>query len=381
MKLLSTAATLLAAVSSVLAAAPTFSTIQPNNAQIAQAAATAVTNSFKNDKYVSGRAFDRIVIIWLENTDYDKAVGEADLKELATQGITLSNYWSLTHPSEPNYIGSVGGDYFGLGADEFVSLPADVFTVADLLDSKQISWGEYEQHLPYTGYEGWQYLNQENGANDYVRKHSPLISYDIVTENSQRLGNFKNFTEFYKDLNNQALPQWCFITPNMTNNGHDSNIQVAGNWARNFLTPLLSNSYFSEKTLVVLTFDETETYTDQNKVACWLFGDIPDNLKGTTDDTYYNHYSLLATVQNNWGLPNLGRNDCGANVFNVVAKQTNYNNNVVNTNGVYNNVSAPGWLSDSAIPIPGPNLACEGAGGPVLQQVIDAWSTNSKRCQ
>lgn len=38
------------------------------------AQATAKTNS--PTSHVPGRAFDRIAIIWLENTDYDKAVGD-----------------------------------------------------------------------------------------------------------------------------------------------------------------------------------------------------------------------------------------------------------------------------------------------------------------
>jgi acid phosphatase len=36
---------------------------------------------------------------------------------------------------------------------------------------------------------------------------------------------------------------------------------------------------------------------------------------GSTDNNHYNHYSLLATVEQNWGLPNLGRGDATATVF------------------------------------------------------------------
>lgn len=41
---------------------------------VARAAATARTNSPTSS--VQGLAFDRIAIIWLENTDYAKAVGD-----------------------------------------------------------------------------------------------------------------------------------------------------------------------------------------------------------------------------------------------------------------------------------------------------------------
>lgn len=37
--------------------------------------------------------------------------------------------------------------------DEYNRAPANVSTVADLLDHKSISWSEYQEHLPYPGYQ------------------------------------------------------------------------------------------------------------------------------------------------------------------------------------------------------------------------------------
>jgi hypothetical protein len=97
---------------------------------------------------------------------------------------------------------------------------------------------------------------------------SPLMSYDSVTSNLDRLAKIKNFTMFETDLNNNQLPQWMFITPNMSeyasespfliltvaaNDGHDTSVTTAGAWARSFLTPLLSNSNFMQRTLVLLS--------------------------------------------------------------------------------------------------------------------------------
>lgn len=78
-----------------------------------------------------------------------------------------------------------------------------------------------------------------------------------------------------------------------------------------------------KNTLVLVTFDENHTYTAQNNVLAILLGDaVPANLVGTTDSSYYNHYSEIATVEANWGLNTLGRHDVGANVFKVVADKT-----------------------------------------------------------
>lgn len=49
-----------------------------------------------------------------------------------------------------------------------------------------------------------------------MRWDSPLVSYDSVTSDINRLAKLKNFTMFQNDLANDKLPQWMFITPNMS---------------------------------------------------------------------------------------------------------------------------------------------------------------------
>lgn len=51
------------------------------------------------------------------------------------------------------------------------------------------------------------------------------VLYDSVTNNATRLRMIKNFTNFEEDLNNNVLPQWAFFTPNMTDDGHDTNVR------------------------------------------------------------------------------------------------------------------------------------------------------------
>ncbi|CAN8104244.1 unnamed protein product [Discula destructiva] len=284
-------------------------------------AASSMPSSPK--RLVKGKTFDRIAVVWLENTDYDLAAGDPNLAWLAEKGITLENYFGVTHPSEPNYIASHGGDYFGMDNDDLSFIDANVSTIVDLLESKQISWGEYQEDMPYTGYEGFAWVNQETGANDYVRKHNPAVIYNSSTDKPARLAAMKNLTLFYEDLENDSLPQWMFITPNMTSDGHDTSVTVAGQWTRDFLTPLLNDKRFMNNTLVLVTFDENSSYEIQNRVLAILLGDaVPRHLIGTTDSNFYNHYSEIATIEANWDLDTLGRWDVGANVFSFVADKT-----------------------------------------------------------
>lgn len=205
--------------------------------------------------------------------------------------------------------------------DNFNQISANVSSVVDLLEDKGISWGTYQEDMPYTGFEGYSWINQNTKANDYVRKHNPPVIYDANTSPS-RLSYQKNFTEFYADLEAQRLPQWMFVTPNMTDDGHDTSVTVAGAFTRAFLEPLLENEYFMKDTLILVTFDEDHTYTLANRVFSILLGGAVTGKEGTKDTHYYNHYSELSTVEANWDLHTLGRWDVGANVFDVVAEKT-----------------------------------------------------------
>jgi hypothetical protein len=175
------------------------------------------------------------------------------------------------------------------------------------------------------------------------------------------------------------------MSPNMLNDGHNTTLDYATNWAREFLKPLLTDGAFAEKTLIQLTYDESEDYSQPNRIVSLLLGNaVPDKLKGSTDDDFYTHFSILSTMQNNWGLPNLGRFDVGANVFRFVADVTGYTNlDPRNVATVNNSVSYPGPLNrfhSTKLPtIPPPNLKLVGAGDQsVLDTISQTWKSKAK---
>ncbi|KAL3461954.1 phosphoesterase family-domain-containing protein [Aspergillus heterothallicus] len=350
-------------------------------AEIASAAATAVPESPVSN--VPGLAFDRFYQLWMENTNYEDSAADENMQWLASQGILLTNYYGVTHPSMPNYCASVGGDTWGMDHDNFVQIPSNISTVVDLLDTKGISWGEYQEHLPYAGFTGFNYSNQITHTDDYARRHNPLVLFDSVTNNDTRARQIKNFTSFEDDIKNKRLPQWAFITPNVTNDAHDTNITFGAKWERSWVAELLKNEYFMNSTLFLLTFDE-DGYVENNRVFSVLLGGaIPEHLKGTTDDTFYTHYSTIATVSANWGLPSLGRWDCGANIFEIVANKTGYVNYDVDTtnlrlNETYPGPEAIGWIGKySPIwPVPVTDAQCS-AGHGVLASVKAAFADSA----
>jgi hypothetical protein len=117
----------------------------------------------------------------------------------------------------------------------------------------------------------------------------------------------------------------------MIDDGHDTSVSYAAQYINYWLNPLMSNPKFNDdRTLIILTFDENSNYAIENIVYTLLLGNvIPKELRGTTDSTFYSHYSLLSTVESNWKLPNLGRGDVNTtmnNVFNWVAQKTGFKN-------------------------------------------------------
>ena len=135
-----------------------------------------------------------------------------------------------------------------------------------------------------------------------------------------------------------------------------------------------------KRTLVLITFDENHTYSTQNRVLAILLGDaVPSDLVGTTDSSFYDHYSEIATVEANWDLHTLGRWDVGANVFSLVASQTSDNIREwkkPDFDTVFLNSSYPGLFNskDTNVPLPVPNSKLVKHGRSVLPAIGAIWS-------
>ncbi|KAK7002219.1 hypothetical protein R3P38DRAFT_3042069 [Favolaschia claudopus] len=325
---------------------------------------TSFSNSTLNDKHkTKGKAFNRFIQVWLENTDFATAASTPVFESLAEQGILLTNSMAVTHPSEPNYVAAIGGDFFGMHDDNMYHVPSNISTVVDLLEERGVTWATYQENMPTTSFYGFDYHAKNYispGSADYpyyVRKHNPLMIYDAISQDPKRVKRIRTFNDFANDVVNDA---------------HDTTIDFAASFLEYWLLPLLTDPRVNDgETLIMVTFDEAETYSQQNRIASILLGGaIPLKLRGTEDDTLYTHYSSLSTVQNNWGLKSLGRGDTNSdlnNVFSFVAVKTGHKNTRIpadkvpqfNLTGV-----APGALTSALFqPFPAPNLHATGAGG------------------
>ncbi|KAM0323021.1 hypothetical protein ACHAQA_009120 [Verticillium albo-atrum] len=335
--------------------------------------------------HIPGRTFDRFITIWLGKQNHDDVVNDPHIAALKAQGILLTSYYAQTHPAQPNYLAAIAGDYFGLDHDETFRVPIKVSTVVDLLDWRGLSWKAYMEDLPGPGYMG-SGSGRGEGAWEYVRQHNPFATFDSINLNGSRLLNLQSLADFHADVAASEVPQYAFVVPNLSNSGRNTSLAHATTWASDFVAPLLAPGTFRERTLVLLTYDEAADATQPNRVTSLLLGSaIPRAVRGTTDDTFYTHYSMLASVQFNWATPHLGRYDAGANIFQFVqdlgSKVLVPNRDPPNRAAVNNSRSYPGAYSRasgdqdaSALPIPPPNLGLGGASGKgVLDHVRKLW--------
>ncbi|KAG9064928.1 hypothetical protein KI688_003190 [Linnemannia hyalina] len=200
-----------------------------------------------------GAAFDHIFIIFLENTDYDLANSDPNLRSLFSSGVALSNYHGVTHSFQPNYFTAIAGDFFVTGTDS-----------------------------PTT----WAPLTRRSST--FWKQGSDLETLPGGHALDLQAGNLPNYSSY---------------TPNVKSDGHDTTVAYASNWSTGFLALLLSNPTFNNDTLVVLTFDEADDYFDScNHVLGLLLGSAVHNIKNTVDSTFYTQYSLISTVTANWVL-------------------------------------------------------------------------------
>jgi hypothetical protein len=158
----------------------------------------------------------------------------------------------------------------------------------------------------------------------YSRKHVPFLSFqyvqaetfkNVVAVNVHNKSNafVSDIEGFISDPQKHPLPEYMFYTPNLDDDGHDPKfnapvgLKKASTWLSTFLTDWLhfdANTWLPKdeqlkRTLVIITFDESEGREKPERIYTVFLGDMvkPQEVKDP-----YNHYSVLRTIEDNFGL-------------------------------------------------------------------------------
>ncbi len=241
--------------------------------------------------------FDHIVIVIEENKNYSQIIGPntpaSYINSLAAQGMLFTNSHALTHPSEPNYLDLFSGSDQGVIGD---ACDSSVYPAPDLggqLISAKFSFAGYSEGLPAAGD-----TICSNSATSYARKHSPWANFVDTNGPTTNLP----YTSFpTTSAGYSSLPTVSFVIPNLNNDMHDGTIQQGDTWLQQNLDGYAQWAK-THNSLLLVTWDENETKTGDlsNQIPTIFVG---QHVQGGTNDSNINHFSVLRTLEDMYGLP------------------------------------------------------------------------------
>ncbi|WP_293046545.1 alkaline phosphatase family protein [Mycobacterium sp.] len=232
-----------------------------------------------------------IVIVVEENRSENGIIGNKSapfITSLAAGGANMTQSFAETHPSEPNYLALFAGNTFGVTKNLCpVNAGAAPNLGSELLAAGHTFVG-FAEGLPAAG-------SPVCTAGKYARKHVPWTNFTNVPA-----ANSLPFSAF--PMGNYAnLPTVSFVIPDNDNNMHDGSIAQADAWLNRNLSGY-ANWALANNSLLILTFDEDDNGS-RNQIPTVFYGALvrPGNYS-----EQINHYNVLSTVEQMYGLPKTG---------------------------------------------------------------------------
>jgi hypothetical protein len=253
-------------------------------------------------------AFHHVFVVVMENLDYSSALATPGLARLASSWALATNYYGVSHPSLPNYLALTGGSTFSITSDCvtcFVSAP----NLFSQLASAHLSFDGYFEGVPGSCYLApW-------GGSDYASKHNPFRYYDDVRSSPKLCAHLRPFGQLPALLrkSSAAVPNFVWVTPNLCDDGHDCAPSIAAAWLAKFVQEVTASAAWKDHGVLLVTWDESNgdssaVVAPGRVVASGGGGHVmtlviaPGLRRGLRVAVPYNHYSLLATVQDAFGL-------------------------------------------------------------------------------
>lgn len=264
-------------------------------------AATTPTTAPKSSQTLS-----HVFVVVLENHGLKDTIGNAAMpaiNRLARQYGYASNYTGVAHPSLPNYVAMIAGSTMNLTSDD----PAQRFAGDNLalqLTRAGLSWRGYMQALPRDG-------SVADYAGTYGKKHNPFMLSSGVLADPAQLANVRTLAALGPDLDAGRAPNFSFIVPDVCNDMHGApecrgraQLDRAGDafvdaWTRR----IMASPNWKAGSAIVVTFDEGsggDTLGGGGRIATIVV--TPGGPRGVVSQVAYNHYSLLRTLEEGFGL-------------------------------------------------------------------------------
>jgi phosphatidylinositol-3-phosphatase len=243
--------------------------------------------------------FTHVVVVVFENESSTAIVGNPaapTFNALARRYARLSDYDAVAHPSLPNYLALVSGSTHNISSD-CTDCIVDARSLADTLARAGKTWKTYAEDLPDPGFTG-------GSAGLYAKKHDPFLYFRDVVDSRSRRASVVPFSQLARDLAAHRLPDFSLIVPNLCDDMHSCPIATGDAWLKAHIAPLLHSPELRGG-VVFVVFDEGTTDTGGGgHVFAVALG--PTVRPGSRFTKHTDHYGLLRTIEDAWGLPRLG---------------------------------------------------------------------------
>jgi hypothetical protein len=269
---------------------------------------------------------------------------------LPAQGALVSRYYGIGHDSASNYIAMISGQpptpasqadcgdplksvgaratAEGIARGNGCVYPRGFRTLPDQLTGRGLRWRGYMEGIARN-------CSLSSGSSTdrhYRRKHNPFVFFRSLRDSGQCAANDASLGRLPSDLASRGrTPNFSFIVPNQCNDAHDScagddpdGMKRADKFLRRWVPRILRSPAFRADGLLIVTFDESDadagaccgerpgpaarrpgiTGPGGGQTGAVLLS--PFIAPGTVSATPYNHYSLLRSIEDLFGLPHLG---------------------------------------------------------------------------
>jgi len=230
-------------------------------------------------------ASPHVFVIVMENMNLAAALRSPSIGRLAAKYVLATNYHAVSSPSLPNYLAMTSGSTWGITDDAYHVLPAG--GLGAQLTAAGVTWRAYMEGLTSAGCLRSPY--------PYALKHNPFAYYGgSCPENVVALEALD------ADLSADT-PSFVWITPGLCHDGHDCPLTEAGPWLEDLVARIVASPAWRDHGALFVVWDEG----DGRSSAVPLIVASPD-LESRRVEDIYDHYSLLAAIEDRFGVPRLG---------------------------------------------------------------------------
>jgi acid phosphatase len=203
---------------------------------------------------------------------------------IANYGLA-SNYFAVAHPSLPNYLALTSGSTWGITDDRYHRLGAS--GIGEAMNRAGVSWRAYMEDMT---------RGCTDSPGPYALKHNPFAYYGGACPS-----NVVALSDLDADLAGNT-PRYIWITPNLCHDTHDCPVRVGDTWLATWVPKIIATPSWRSGGILFIVWDEDDG--GDNHVAAIV---VAPNLTRHRSARRYDHYSLLATIEDRLGVPRLGQ--------------------------------------------------------------------------